>query len=728
MQDDAAVQDQDEPGTDGSAAMTAPAGREAAEHTDDVATEQRQSTEEDLEELSNEVDEQQQQGALQPTEQQEAAEADTVAKQQEPTADQSLPGPDTTADTVREEEEEEGVQEDTGGDTFDAPREPSGSGLVPDSTPPTHKLSLLVSSHVSPPLNLQGALSRLPPRVHPCSAKRASSPGGGTRFTATAGGCHGTGSGCPCRSSPCRPSSTRTGSASEQHHQGSGVSTPRGEDDPQLSLATGPDGVAKVVQQQLQQLQPPSTTASTLLGSGSTQPGTSQSVLRPVSGTDSAGNAYPAPSPQTSSYTQSRANSSGMAGSSLSGREVQLSPVTSKYISDGLRAISVDIDMGPEQPHRTLQILIDYSQVLQKPYLGGYRNKRTGVVYHHGGTQTPRQPKPNASMIKQTRETQTVKSQSRTQQSKREASTQVARPGMLLNTIYDREVTPGPYQTADQRDVVVEDSVRTIQRYMRGLFGRRRASHLLQKKVERDSFLREQEVRAQRGAEEHRRKEIERRMAPRTAADFEILFSELEAWRLQETRKIKGAGLAKEQEAQVLAQLLSKEAKLLQTIDRLKINANHENKDARVARTLSEMAQPKRYELKNGGKVEVHTPFTTRAKELQQLYRGLNLPALSIDERLDVLLHVKWTVKEFDCNLTRELVELIDREADLLNRGRSPSILEGLRKRVTGLFLSFIETPEFNPEASRFQVVPLDFEAYLYENVALVAARSTARN
>lgn len=53
-------------------------------------------------------------------------------------------------------------------------------------------------------------------------------------------------------------------------------------------------------------------------------------------------------------------------------------------------------------------------------------------------------------------------------------------------------------------------------------------------------------------------------MAPRTAADFEILFNELEAWRLQETRKIKGAGLAKEQEAQVLAQLLSKEAKLLQ--------------------------------------------------------------------------------------------------------------------------------------------------------------------
>jgi len=79
---------------------------------------------------------------------------------------------------------------------------------------------------------------------------------------------------------------------------------------------------------------------------------------------------------------------------------------------------------------------------------------------------------------------------------------------------------------------------------------------------------------------------------------------------------------------------------------------------------------------------------------------------LSIDERLDVLLHTKWTVKEFDCNLTREIVDLIDREADMLNRGRSEVSLEGLRKRLCNLFLQFVETPEFNPEAARFQKVP----------------------
>jgi len=53
---------------------------------------------------------------------------------------------------------------------------------------------------------------------------------------------------------------------------------------------------------------------------------------------------------------------------------------------------------------------------------------------------------------------------------------------------------------------------------------------------------------------------------------------------------------------------------------------------------------------------------------------------LTVDERLDILLNTKWTVKEWDCNLTREIVELIDREADMLNRGRPEASLEGNNK------------------------------------------------
>ena len=89
------------------------------------------------------------------------------------------------------------------------------------------------------------------------------------------------------------------------------------------------------------------------------------------------------------------------------------------------------------------------------------------------------------------------------------------------------------------------------------------------------------------------------------------------------------------------------------------------------------MANPKKWKRLDARFTEVHTPFTTRAKELMDLYNGLRLPFLTIDERLDVLLHTKWTVKEFDCSLTREIVDLIDREADMLNRGRSEGSLEG---------------------------------------------------
>ncbi len=51
-------------------------------------------------------------------------------------------------------------------------------------------------------------------------------------------------------------------------------------------------------------------------------------------------------------------------------------------------------------------------------------------------------------------------------------------------------------------------------------------------------------------------------------------------------------------------------------------------------------------------------------------------------------------------------------------------MLEGLRKRISSLFLNFIETPEFNPEAVRFQIVPMDFETYLYEQVGKATAKA----
>lgn len=89
---------------------------------------------------------------------------------------------------------------------------------------------------------------------------------------------------------------------------------------------------------------------------------------------------------------------------------------------------------------------------------------------------------------------------------------------------------------------------------------------------------------------------------------------------------------------------------------------------------------------------------------------ALEAPLLSMEERLDVLLHLKWTVGEFDCRLTRDIIELVDREADLLSRGRGEASLGPLRQRIRKLLLRFAETPDFNPEATQFMSVPPKYD------------------
>ena len=83
----------------------------------------------------------------------------------------------------------------------------------------------------------------------------------------------------------------------------------------------------------------------------------------------------------------------------------------------------------------------------------------------------------------------------------------------------------------------------------------------------------------------------------------------------------------------------------------------------------------------------METPFTLRGKQLKELYECVSMRYVTRDERLDVLLALKHTVGEHDCALTRELVTLVDREADLLLRDVEGHNLEGMPLR-TGILAS----------------------------------------
>ena len=364
---------------------------------------------------------------------------------------------------------------------------------------------------------------------------------------------------------------------------------------------------------------------------------------------------------------------------------------------------------NPDMPPKIIPVRV-VKCTARKTYLGGYRNKYNGKVYHHAGNQTIiKQPKRwEGQPEKFHRETQTAEYKSRSMQVGRESGTQMARPDLYLDSSRDRVISPKRYVTSEEVAKMKVERTIQLQCAWRSYIARVRTAAVRKLLQEReDRLAAEEEARQQAAIKQHQR-EVERRKHPRTQQDFEILYNELEEWRYKETQRIKEETTAGSPERKAAMQeLLAQETKLIQTIDRLKIQANEENRKSSIQRKMLNMSQPKQWQRRNEDVVNVQTPFTTRASELMDLYNAVIDNSLNSEQRLDVLLNVKWTVKEFDCQLTRELAGLIDREADMLNRGRSKKSLAGLRRRISNQFLQFIESPQFNPEAARFQKIDM---------------------
>ncbi|CAM9473998.1 unnamed protein product, partial [Ectocarpus fasciculatus] len=354
----------------------------------------------------------------------------------------------------------------------------------------------------------------------------------------------------------------------------------------------------------------------------------------------------------------------------------------------------------------------------KKVFQGGYRHRGTGRLFHHASTQFGQRERPvkNTDHLR-TRDTQTCKIKTTTMQTTNECGTQMARKDMHLDDGCDTFKTAGEYQTAGEYWRVRERKTVTIQRFWRGFSARSRVWCRREEKWALEDKEMEEVAEEEGKRTQERQREMQRRMNPSTVQDFEVLYNELDQWRDAETKRIKQAEVG-ERRKLALRELLHKETRLLQTIDRLKITAAHEGKERRTRRMLELMSASKQWEMGDGEVSEIHTPWTNRARDLQDMYEALEAPLLSVEERLDVLLHLKWTVSEFDCRLTRDIAELVDREADLLSRGRGEASLRPLRQRIRNLFLRFAETPDFNPEASRFIRVPPKYGKLTDEGMA----------
>ena len=346
-----------------------------------------------------------------------------------------------------------------------------------------------------------------------------------------------------------------------------------------------------------------------------------------------------------------------------------------------------------------------------KPFLGGFRDKRTSLEYHNACSQTA--PPPPAWTLpsfvpKFERDAQTSGAlESRSAQSARESCAQTAVRGLHQSTGGDRVLVPRkPYFSADMVQARRARMAVEIQRHWRAAMARAEAKARRRAAAEAAAAAAGEAEAAAAASAARAAADLERRLHPRSRADFALLYDEVEAWRVATTARIH-AEVPKEDLTAAFSAMLQKETALLATIDKLRTEAARAREEEATEKRLALMASSEQWGLSHVPKaaraavVAVETPLTNRAGELKRLYDALGIGALSVADRTEVLLHVKYTVGEVDCALTRELRGLVDRELDQLARGRPQAALEGLRARIRTLFLAFCDTPEFNPRAGK---------------------------
>ncbi|XP_063783249.1 IQ and ubiquitin-like domain-containing protein isoform X2 [Pseudophryne corroboree] len=378
-----------------------------------------------------------------------------------------------------------------------------------------------------------------------------------------------------------------------------------------------------------------------------------------------------------------------------------------KYFANQMKIPETVIQiMFEEETYQDIAVEIERLNY-RKPYLGGYRHKATGVVFYHAGTQTVPKKRPDKGVVVFCRDTQTVYEKNKIQQSSNTMATQMTKIGCYVANLTDKLLQPKKYVTADEFHARRLKAVIVIQTYFRRFHAKRVVEQLREEKRLRTEWEEKEELRKKEEKEERLRKEYERRMNPKTKEDFELLYHALELWRKEEVERINQTYTGAERKA-ALCGLLDQETQMISSIGRHKINAGEENHVKVIQSLLNKCCEPKKWKAFDGKTTEMDTQFTIRARELRDIYTSINTKSFTNDERLDALLTLKHTVKEHDCKLTEEIVELIDREADLLMRGVKNCNLDGLRKRISTLFLQYIKIPTFNPEVSRLLKVPQD--------------------
>ena len=117
--------------------------------------------------------------------------------------------------------------------------------------------------------------------------------------------------------------------------------------------------------------------------------------------------------------------------------------------------------------------------------------------------------------------------------------------------------------------------------------------------------------------------ELQRRLNPKTAEDFDQLQAELIQWKHRQERKILMTARNAAHKKELVNKLLDQESKLLRKIGTLKSAACETWKMERLEKIMEELAQSKEWSVDGGLNVTVDTPEIVHAREMKNVFAEL---------------------------------------------------------------------------------------------------------
>lgn len=187
---------------------------------------------------------------------------------------------------------------------------------------------------------------------------------------------------------------------------------------------------------------------------------------------------------------------------------------------------------------------------------------------------------------------------------------------------------------------------------------------------------------------------------PKTKQDFDLLYAQVEAWKESEITRINEQYTGAPKIAELNA-LLDKEIKLLNGIQKQRFLLKRELENEKHAKLLDKLGKPVSWVNTKNKRIEMDTLSAQRARYLTKYYVEMK-KSLNSEERLIVLAHVIPVIYNEEHSKVPDLLEMIERERNMLIRGVEMDCLEGLRKRQNVLLMDIIKNEENEKRESEF--------------------------